>query len=390
MRLGYLINARMPTPRAHGVQTVRMCEAFARQGLDVDLVHPWRVQGGLRGQDPAAYYRVNDSIRFVALRHPDFLPLAAWRPNGVMDRALRYVDSRLFAARAARFARGRAYDLVFTRNWLEADACSRLGLRTVFEAHAVPKKEGQRQTVLRLTQRENLELTVAISEGVAREMRDLGVSATRLLVAPDAVDSDAYRGLPDRDEARRLLGLPVDRPVAVYTGSLFRWKGVETMMAAAKLLPEVTFLVVGAGDVDQEAFVRKQAARGNVVYAGHVPPGDVPLYQRAADVALLPNSATERIGSHYTSPLKLFEYMAAGLPIVASDVPALREHLADGKTSLLVPPDRPEALAAAVSRLVSDQELRRSLAAAGTSYVQKFTWDARAEAILERLATTSM
>lgn len=99
---------------------------------------------------------------------------------------------------------------------------------------------------------------------------------------------------------------------------------------------------------------------------------------READVLALPNPASA-ISTRFTSPLKLFEYMAAARPIVASDLPAIREVLEDGRTALLVEAGRPEAMAAGVRRVIEDRDLGDRLACAAAAAVVEFSWDRRAE-----------
>jgi glycosyltransferase involved in cell wall biosynthesis len=107
------------------------------------------------------------------------------------------------------------------------------------------------------------------------------------------------------------------------------------------------------------------------------------------DVLVLPNTATH-ISARYTSPLKLFEYMAAGRPIVASDLPALREVLTDGENALLVEPGNAAQLADAIGRLLHDPELAQRLAAAAWRDVQAYSWDRRAERLEVALVAAGM
>ena len=96
---------------------------------------------------------------------------------------------------------------------------------------------------------------------------------------------------------------------------------------------------------------------------------------------VLPNSARSEISARYTSPLKLFEAMASGRPIVASDLPSLREVLRDDVNAVLVAPDDPGALAAGLSRVFSDEPLRRRLAGQARREVEPFDWSARGVAV---------
>lgn len=113
-------------------------------------------------------------------------------------------------------------------------------------------------------------------------------------------------------------------------------------------------------------------------FTGLVEPARVPDLLEGAAVLALPNPASA-ISTRYTSPLKLFEYLAAGRPIVASDLPSIREVVHDGVTALLVAPGDPEALAAAISRLLHDPELAGRLAKAAVELAPEYSWDRRAE-----------
>jgi glycosyltransferase involved in cell wall biosynthesis len=181
-----------------------------------------------------------------------------------------------------------------------------------------------------------------------------------------------------------MLDLPPDRPLIVYTGHLFRWKGVYTLAEAAQYLPEAYFVFVGGMEKDVmefRAFVREMGL-SNVRVVGYVPPAQVPLYLAAADALALPNSAEEDISRLYTSPLKLFEYMASGRPIVASDLPSLREVLTDRVNACLVPPDDPTALVRGIQEALGNPLLARQLADRARQDVAAYTWEQRAEKVM--------
>lgn len=175
--------------------------------------------------------------------------------------------------------------------------------------------------------------------------------------------------------------------LVVYTGHLYPWKGAHVLARAAASLralrPEARIAIVGGTPADVSAFRAWVVAEGikGVHVVGHVAPAEVPIWLAAADIVVLPNSATSIIGSRYTSPLKLYEYLAAGRPIVASDVPAVREVVTDGETAVLVPPDDPDALAEGIAGLLAAPLVAERIGAVGRAWVRGSTWDARAAAI---------
>lgn len=173
----------------------------------------------------------------------------------------------------------------------------------------------------------------------------------------------------------------------VYAGHLYPWKGVGTLLDALPLLPGVQATVVGGHpkEPDLERLQDRAAQLGvgdRVRFTGLVEPPCVAALLGEADVLVLPNVQTT-ISAAYTSPLKLFEYMAAGRPIVASDLPALRE-VVDEESAVLVEPGRPDALAAGIARLLDDRGLGHRLAARARLLVEEYSWAKRAER-LERL-----
>jgi glycosyltransferase involved in cell wall biosynthesis len=121
-----------------------------------------------------------------------------------------------------------------------------------------------------------------------------------------------------------------------------------------------------------------------VTFVGFRSHSDALLFQRAADVLVLPHSMKYVHSAYYTSPLKLFEYMAAGVPIVASDLPSNREVIRHGQNGWLVEPDNPGALAQAIHRLLEDRDEAEELAKQATHDVQRYTWERRAGEILMR------
>jgi glycosyltransferase involved in cell wall biosynthesis len=148
-------------------------------------------------------------------------------------------------------------------------------------------------------------------------------------------------------------------------------------------LPDTRALIVGGHEQEPDlarvqAFALQLDCGSRITFTGLLPPADVAARLREADVLVLPNPASA-VSNRFTSPLKLFEYMGAGRPIVASDLPSLREVLTHERNALLVPAGNPPAVTAAIRRLKDDRELGARLAAQAAEDVRAYTWERRAE-----------
>jgi glycosyltransferase involved in cell wall biosynthesis len=217
-----------------------------------------------------------------------------------------------------------------------------------------------------------------LTEQLRRVLHARGVVAPRVAVEHDAVDAERFACAASHEWDGQA-------PVAVYAGHLFPEKGVGTLVEAARLLDDVRVKVVGGMPQHVREWRERVGAGGppNVEFLGHWDPDRIPPCLKAADVLVLPNSSRHAHSALYTSPMKLFEYMAAGRPIVASDVPALREVLRHGENAWLVAPDDPGALAEGIHVVLRDRVLGPRLSAQASSDVRAHTWTARVRRIVE-------
>jgi len=165
------------------------------------------------------------------------------------------------------------------------------------------------------------------------------------------------------------------------------------VIEAIAALTDTRGLIIGGHEREDDlarlrALVDQLDCNSRVTFTGRVAPVDVAPLLKQADVLILPNPVSA-ISTAFTSPLKLFEYMAAGRPIVASDLPSIREVLTDGHNALLVEPGNPRALTAAVRRLKEDPQTAARLSHQALEDVREYTWDRRA-ARLESLFTQAI
>ncbi len=219
---------------------------------------------------------------------------------------------------------------------------------------------------------------VAITHGLAQDLEPRFGARPRIAVIPDGVrlEPGNTAGPGGPPAAGR-------RPVVAYAGHLYAWKGVDVLLEALAGVPEADGLIVGGHEREPDLartreVVERLAIAGRVTFTGRVDPPRVRELLAAAAVLVLPNPESA-ISSRFTSPLKLFEYMAAGRPIVASDLPAIREVLTPDVHAVLVAPGNAAALAAGIRRVLSDPALGARLGSAAASAALDYTWDRRAE-----------
>lgn len=365
----------MPTEKAHGIQIAKMCEAFGRRA-SVALLFPNRsnpIQGSLFD-----YYHVKERFRIKKLRCLDCISKAPWL--GPLAYAIEVFS---FGWSLAFYLRKTTQEkILYTRDIYTLLFLSKKGM-IVYEAHSLPNKPNWLYRVLL----GRVHCVVAITDRLKKDFVAIGVEEKRILVAPDAVDIDLFTPHISKKSARGGIGLPTEKKIVMYTGHLYPWKGVYTLLAAAKRLPEHFFVFVGGTDHDRAAFEKKaeEEGVGNVRIIAHQKHDQVPQYLTAADVLVLPNSAKSRIGAHYTSPMKLFEYMASGTPIVASDVSSLREILSED-TAVFFSPDDSESLARAIEETLTQERGSSARATGARQDAQIHTWARRGQRILDWLS----
>lgn len=213
----------------------------------------------------------------------------------------------------------------------------------------------------------------------------IGVNDDKILIAPSGVNLESFPLQVSKETLRQELKLPLTKKIVMYTGHLYEWKGAESLLRAASLLDsDMEVYLVGGKQADIERILEsgKGLSWANIKMIPFQPPALAPKYQMAADVLVVPNGCGSENSSYYTSPLKLFQYMAAGRPIVASDLPSLRTVLSS-ENAFLVRPDDARALAQGIRNALSDNREAARKVERAREEVKQYTWQKRAERILK-------
>lgn len=364
----YIANIRLPTEKAHGIQIMKTCESLAMHGLRVVLLIPNR-KNKIK-DNPFSFYSIMENFTiargwcFDLINFPFFKKFFFW------------FETYTFYLSAKKYINKEQFEIFYTRDLFIAFMLTNQRKKVFYEVHNLPKKvkNKHKNTWNRVAG------LVAISNNIKKELVSFGVDEKKIIIARDAVEIDKFKVGETKNESRKKLNLPLKEKIALYTGHLYEWKGADIFAESARFLPDVKFYIVGGTEEDVKKF-RKKFNNQNLQIVGWKPHKDIPLWLNAADVLVLPNSAKERISSHYTSPMKMFEYMASGIPIVASKLSSVGEVLNKGNC-WLVEPDMPKDLAKKIYKSLVDKKTSSKLAKQAIADVADYSWEGRSEKII--------
>ena len=364
MNVVAIAGSTIPSDTANSLQVMKACQALVQIGHEVTLLVPGSKNLSV---DLKSHYGLQT----------DF-PIE-W---------LSALSRRRFTWDSVHRARALKADLVYS--WFPQSAVFGLlrRLPVVFEIHIQPtglfgplwhrafaKVRGRKRLV---------SITRALSNTLERDFR-MHLAPEEVVIAPNGVDLERFASLPNPVAARRQTGLR-EALTVMCTGHLYAGRGVELFLSLAKSFPQAQFVWVGGRPEDVDTW-RLRAESNNVTFTGFIPNRDLPLYQAAADLLLMPYSRSI-MGSSGTadsasvaSPMKMFEYMAAGRAIVSADLPVIREVLHE-ESAVFCQPDHIEKWRFEIEKLLADETRRDELGNQARRDVEGYTWVARAKRIM--------
>lgn len=370
MRIHYFSAVSFPSKTANSIHIVKMCNALAAIGHEVTLFG-YKTDKHICSQVIHNYYETNNSFKIILFnKYP-----------------IPYFE-RFFGFILAIISVFSKTDLVFGRNINGCFFACYLGLTTIFESHAPMKYSGNVSEYLfrRMIKSKSFLAFVSITNSLTKVYEEEYPELKgRIITLPDGADEVKGYG-----QNQMTKNNPKKFKVG-YTGHLYPGKGMEVISVLSSITPhDVIFDIVG-GNVKDIEYWKAISKSPNITFHGFVEHNKVKDYIKEFQVVLLPNqkivksNAGVDIGS-WTSPLKMFEYMALGKAIIASDIPVLKEVLKDGYNALLVPFDDIEAWKRAISKLKDNSELRESLGMnAKFDFESNYTWKKRAEKLINHI-----
>ncbi len=395
MVLYYFIGDRLPTNKAYGVQTVNMVSAFAKQVEDLRFLYVTG-RGNLAQQDLETFYSISfpKNLHQIRIKIWDFISIFGGKER--LER-LGFRLEQILTSLAVKHVLskvGGEESYAFTRSFsLFPSLLYRFGAdRSCIEVHHLSSDPRIRDYQIKILRRARK--IVVLTYQAKNYLIGEGIGESNILVAHDGVDIDRFSPLWDKKmQSRDELDLPKDVFIVSYIGrfrALGKEKGIDVIIRASRNVfkehRNVLFMFVG-GPIEAvpgylNLITMLGLPREKFVFLDRRPHSEVPKFISASDLVVLP-SPDEEFFSTFSSPLKLFEYMAVGRPIVASSLPAVSEIIKDGINGLLFVPGDPQSLAGTIIKVLSSPDLRGRLSRRAREYAKDFSWDKRAQKILD-------
>lgn len=370
MRIVAIAGSTIPSDTANSMQVMKACQALVQLGHQLTLLVPGSTT-------------VRPAVQLLDILQQHYGLQTAF-PIEWLSSSSR----RRFTWEAVQYALKLKADLVYS--WFPQSAVFGLlsKLPVIFEIHLQPMgffgPTWHRLFASLRGHKRLASITRALVEILERDFH-MHFSAEEVVIAPNGVDLERFIALPDSVAARRQLGLR-EAPTVMCTGHLYAGRGVELFLALAKSLPQAHFVWVGGRPEDVKNW-KQRAESANLTFTGFIPNLDLPLYQAAADILLMPysrfimGSSGTADSANVASPMKMFEYMAAGRAIITSDLLVIREVLNERNAVFCKPDDR-ENWRLEIESLLSNDSRRVELGNQAKQDVRGYTWLARAERIL--------
>jgi glycosyltransferase involved in cell wall biosynthesis len=395
--LNILYHFRVRGTGAEAVHIAGIAKGFRAWGHNVSFVSPL-------GIDPTVPAAVPEPRPEAATAPPTvrrLLNVMADRAPQPVFEAMELGYNAVATPRLLRAAREQQVDLIYERyaffNMAGALASQRLGIPFVVEVNELAGYERVRDQsfvgLARAVERMVLNrasLIVTVSQFLTSRAEEITEGKVPVVTVPNGVSAEWLASAADGKETERLrreLGLG-SRPVACFIGGLTHWHNFGLLLSAMRQLkdqlPEAALLIVGDGPC--RGFIEAESARlglgDSVVLAGKVPHEDIAGYIGLADVGVIPET------NEYRSPIKMFEYMAGGKPVVAPHMPPVAAVIDPDRNGLLFAPGSAEGLSQALLRAFTDRPLAAALGRAARAQIRRrYTWEEHARRIL-RLART--
>ena len=382
MRIAYCTNVRLPSERAHGHQVARVCHALGTLGHDVHIYAPYR-KNPIK-TDFWEYHGVNrDKVDLIHTKSFDGIscPLTVG-VLGLKMTTLSYLKKLLPLLKKGE------YDIIYTRTPEILGILLSSGISVVAELHRLPRRN-RKKFVMHCNK---CRMIVCLTTPMRNELVKWGVPKDKIIVEGDAVDLLQF----DKEKEGEPLELSKNadgRPIIGYVGALASMglqKGVGEILNAIHLLKreniKVHSEIVGGPDGWVSEYKKMAKHLGldgtDVTFRGHIPSNEVPRAMKECDLLIYPAPINKHTYfMRDTSPMKIFEYMSTGKPMICADTPPIRDVL-DESVTLFYEPGNVDDLSTKIVFAMENAEEMHAMAWRAKERVKEYTWDKRMERII--------
>lgn len=371
MRIVYIAHSRIPSRNANSIHVMNICNELAKLGHHVTLLTPhWKETE-----------KTDDVYSFYGVK-PDFPVKKLWFPQFIRG------ASSISGVHAAKKLRSLKPDLVVGRSIYGCAAAAFLGYPVIFDSHSPIWESGRIPlSLFKIMVRQSSFRKLVVNSNALRNIylasdlfKRTGFDPTSIVVAHNG--SNIY-SLTDKAE----LPGEKEKIKVGYFGHLYKGRGIDLIIRIAEKMKEHDFYVVG-GEEKDIAYWKAQTNSPNIYFIGFKPYAEVYKYRNSCDILLAPYQkvaapdAAPGNQTPYMNPIKVIEYMSSRKPVVASNLPAIRE-LLDEKSAVLAHCEDSGEWIEAIGKLVSDKEFSGKLAAEAYSrFIKDYTWQTRAQKLI--------
>ena len=379
MKLIYISHWRFPSDMTMTPLIMKTCSEFARQGVLVELWIPNRRNLKFENLDPFEYHNIEKNFTIKKFRTFDWMHIL-----GNVGFLLMHIS---FGRSVAKALKNESEALFYLHDHRDAYFLAKRRACYVLEIHDffLSRFEYINKKVFKFAK--GFVVTNKYKMRVLKDRYDIGEA--RMLHKPNAVNIKQFSISQTQKQAREKLKLPQDKNIILYFGHLFDWKGVYTLAESAKFLKEnEEIYFVGGLSSDRNKlrdFINSKGLE-QITFSEHSEHELAPYYMRAADVLVLPNTGKQFVSKFETSPVKMFEYMSSGTPIIASDLPSLR-NVVDESLVTFFKADDPKSLASQIHLVLDEYEEALKKANLALMNVSQYTWERRIGDIVSFLKT---
>lgn len=375
MSLIYISQNRIPSDKGYAIQIMKMCEAFSILGINIKLFVLTYGNNRNDKKDLFEYFNIKKTFPIFNIETPFIIRLGK----------LGYIIQGIFFSLKIIFKKDiNKKDIIYTRDWIPSIIFSLLGYKVYFEIHT---HHGSFGSIIAEKLSSGI---VVISKGLKDFYVQKGFNEKNIFIAPSGVDINEFEENGPKKDIRQELGLKQDIKIALYTGHLYEWKGIETLIKASKCINDnIKIVCIGGTEYDIERIKKdpRLVQNNSIYFLGSRPFKDIALYMRSADVFLLPNSNKSIISERFTSPLKLFSYMAMKKPIVVSDLPSMRE-IVDEDMVYFFESENENSLIGAIETSLNNDNDRLSKINNSYNKVKDYSWLNRGNRLLSFIGYT--